>query len=231
VTDPEAIERGLLDVAGQAARLHVVGDRAARLEELPLQPGFTKGLYDWERDYFREHILGNLLHAGDLWSPAAEEYRELRTRLLSEPTVPIHRDLQAANVMLVDGRAYLIDFQGMRLGCGSYDLGSLLFDPYMSHPADRRQRVWEHYRREVGRLGGAPPDDALLGSAASQRLLQALGAYGKLWLTDRLEWYKQFILPALALLAEAASSAGLPQLAAVAREVGLRAAEKVRGEM
>ena len=227
VTDPDAIERSLIDVAGQAARLHVLGDRAARLEELPLQPGFSKGLYDWERDYFREHILGNLLHADDLWAPVAEEYQDLRTRLLAESTVPIHRDLQAANVMLVEGRAFLIDFQGLRLGCGSYDLGSLLFDPYMAHPADRRERAWRHYCAEVGRLGGRPPDDALLGIAASQRLLQALGAYGKLWLTDGLDWYKQFIVPALALLAEAASSAGMPMLAGLARDVGARAAGKV----
>ncbi len=227
ITDPDAIERSLIDVAGQAARLHVLGDRAARLEELPLQPGFSKGLYDWERDYFREHILGNLLHADDLWATVAEEYQGLRTRLLAEPTVPIHRDLQAANVMLVEGRAFLIDFQGLRLGCGSYDLGSLLFDPYMAHPADRRARAWRHYCAEVGRLGGRPPDDALLGIAASQRLLQALGAYGKLWLTDGLDWYKQFITPALALLAEAASSAGMPMLAGLARDVGARAAGRV----
>lgn len=226
VTEPGVIERSLLDVAGQAARLHVVGDRAARLEELPLQPGFTKGLYDWERDYFREHILGNLLQADDLWAPVAEEYRKLRTRLLAEPTVPIHRDLQAANVMLVNDRAFLIDFQGMRLGCGSYDLGSLLFDPYMSHPADRRSRVWSHYRAEVARLGGTPPDDAVLGIAASQRLLQALGAYGKLWLTDGLEWYKQFILPALGLLSEAAASAAMPRLAELARTVEQRVLAK-----
>lgn len=227
VSDPDLIDRSLLDVAVQAATLHVVGDRAARLEELPLQPGFTKGLYDWERDYFREHLLGNLLRAEDLWSPVAEEYQALRTRLLAEPTVPIHRDLQAANVMLVEGRAYLIDFQGMRLGCGAYDLGSLLFDPYMSHPQDRRERVWYRYREEVARLGGAPPDDALLGSAASQRLLQALGAYGKLWLTDGLDWYKQFILPALTLLADAAVSARLPLLAELAGEVKARAARLV----
>jgi N-acetylmuramate 1-kinase len=225
--DADVIERTLMEVVEQVARLHVVGDRAARLEELPLQPGFTKGLYDWERDYFREHILGNLLHAEALWAPVAAEYCGLRTRLLAEPPVPIHRDLQAANVMLLNGRAYLIDFQGLRLGCAAYDLGSLLFDPYMSHPAGRRARVWNHYREEVKSLGGPVPAEDLLGAAASQRLLQALGAYGKLWLTDGLPWYQQFILPALTLLAEAADSAGLSNLQALALEVRRRAEKRL----
>ena len=226
-TDRDVIERALLDVVEQIARLHVLGDRAARLEELPLQPGFTKGLYDWERDYFREHILGNLLHAEELWAPVAQEYCGLRTRLLAEPPVPIHRDLQAANVMLLNGWAYLIDFQGLRLGCAAYDLGSLLFDPYMSHPASRRVRVWNRYREEVEALGGSVPADDLLGVAAAQRLLQALGAYGKLWLTDGLPWYRQFIVPALALLAEAADSAGLSNLHGLAVEVKRRAEQRL----
>ena len=68
-------------------------------------------------------------------------------------------------------------------------------------------------------LSGSPPDETLLGVAAAQRLLQALGAYGKLWLTDGLPWYKQFILPALTNLEAAARSAGFDRLAAMADEV------------
>lgn len=219
VTDSAVVEWGLLDVATQVARLHVVGDRTARLEELPLQQGFTKGLYDWERDYFREHILGNLLKEPGLWASVAGEYCALRSRLLEEPTVPIHRDLQSANIMLLDGQVYLIDFQGMRLGCGAYDMGSLLYDPYMAHAPALRARVWQHYRSEVERLGGTVPQETMLGIAASQRLLQALGAYGKLWLTDGLPWYKQFVLPALTNLEAAAGSAGFGNLAALAADV------------
>jgi N-acetylmuramate 1-kinase len=227
VTDPALIERCLLEVVAQVARLHVLGDRAVRLEELPLQLGFTKGLYDWERDYFREHILGNLLKAPGMWASVAQEYCDLRGRLLAEPTVPIHRDLQAANIMLHGGQPYLIDFQGMRLGCGAYDLGSLLYDPYMTHAPELRAHVWAHYREEVARLGGTPPDETLLGVAAAQRLLQALGAYGKLWLTDNLDWYRQFIMPALRSLESAARSAGFDRIAAMAVDVRAEARARV----
>ena len=48
--------------------------------------------------------------------------------------------------------------------------------------------------------------------------MQALGAYGKLWLTDGLDWYRQFILPALGLLEEAADAAEAPEVGTMARK-------------
>ena len=121
-------ENFLLQVVDQIARLHVLGDQAVRLEELPLQKGFTKGLYDWERDYFRNNMLDAYLHAPELWSEAAHDYCQIRSVLLRQPLVPIHRDLQSANVKVKDGEAYLIDFRHAP-GCAAYDLGSLLYDP------------------------------------------------------------------------------------------------------
>ena len=200
-------ENFLLQVVEQVARLHVLGDQAARLEELPLQKGFTKGLYDWERDYFRNNMLDAYLHAPELWSEAAHEYCQIRSLLLRQPLVPIHRDLQSANVKVKDGEAYLIDFQGMRLGCAAYDLGSLLYDPYQCLPRDIRLAAWQEYCGKVRELGGVPPEKFILHAAACQRLLQALGAYGKLWGKDGLKWYRQFIIPGFRMLVEAATEA------------------------
>lgn len=195
----------LRDVAEQVARLHVLGDQAVRLEELPLRRGFTKGVYDWERDYFREHLLDRCLGRPELWSRVAHEYCGVRDALLREPLVPIHRDLQSANIMIVDNDVYLIDFQGMRLGAAAYDLGSLLYDPYQCYPAELRNGVWDEYAACVRNLGGTPPSAEVLRLAAVQRLLQALGAYGKLWLRDGLEWYRPFIVPGLRMLTTAAA--------------------------
>jgi aminoglycoside/choline kinase family phosphotransferase len=123
--------------------------------------------------------------------------------------------------MLVAGEVYLIDFQGMRLGCAAYDLGALLYDSYQEsviRPAVRAA-VWQRYRDAVAGLGGTPPADELLPTAALQRLLQCLGAYGKLWLKDGLEWYRQFICPGLRLMIRAAEDAGsYPGMAELARE-------------
>ena len=218
----------LCQVAAQAARLHVLGDKAVRLEELPLQRGFTKGLYDWERDYFRENLLGRFLQAPDLWALAAREYCRQRRLLLEQPLVPIHRDLQSANVMVVDGKVHLIDFQGMRLGAAAYDLASLLYDPYQCHERGTRRAVWQHYCACVRELDGQPPSDQMLAVAAIQRLFQALGAYGKLWLKDGLEWYRAFLVPGSRMLVEAATDAGdFPGILALASQCLERTRERL----
>jgi aminoglycoside/choline kinase family phosphotransferase len=223
-------EHLLFEVVEQVALLHVRGDQAARLEELPMQKGFTKGLYDWERDYFRNNMLDRCLQAPELWVDAASEYCDLRSVLLREPLVPIHRDLQSANVKVLDGRVYLIDFQGMRLGSAAYDLGSLLYDPYQCYSLELRSSVWRRYCRKVHDFNGTPPQSSVLYAAAYQRLLQALGAFGKLWLKDGLEWYKQFIVPGFRMLVEAAREADrYPGLLEMARK-GLALAEKKVGD-
>ncbi|HPP13321.1 MAG TPA: phosphotransferase, partial [bacterium] len=127
VNHSEETERLLRVVLEQIACLHVEGTRQARLLEVPLQNGFTKGLYDWERDYFREYFLNRLLKEPWLWFPVAEEYQLWRTRLLYQPLCVLHRDLQSANIMVSENKPYLIDFQGMRPGCSCYDVASLLF--------------------------------------------------------------------------------------------------------
>lgn len=218
ICNQEETERILKKVIQQIARLHLFGDTAARLREVPFQQGFTKGLYDWERDYFREYILVRLLNCQSMWIPVAREYCALRDNLLSEPLLPIHRDLQSANIMVIEGAPWFIDFQGMRLGSAAYDIGSLLFDPYKSYSKTLRISLWKQYQKTIQRFGETPPSDHIWYSAAIQRLLQALGAYGKLWQEDGLVWYRQFILPGLALLAEAADEGGYSAIGKLAHE-------------
>jgi aminoglycoside/choline kinase family phosphotransferase len=118
----------------------------------------------------------------------------------------------------------------MRLGCAAYDLGALLYDSYQEKviTPELRRRVWRQYCAEVRHLGGTPPPDRLLQAAAIQRLSQALGAYGKLWLKDGLEWYKQFILPGFRLMTAAAEEAGAyPGVLSMARQAMRLSTEKL----
>ena len=62
------------------------------------------------------------------------ELAALAGRLGETPLSLVHRDLQSQNVMVVNGEPVLIDFQGLRPGSFFYDLGSLLFDPYVAFP-------------------------------------------------------------------------------------------------
>lgn len=97
----------------------------------------------------------------------------------------------------------------MRLGCAAYDLASLLYDPYQQYEPGLRTRVWSDYCRHVHLLSGTPPSADVLHAAACQRLLQALGAYGKLWLKDGLQGYRDYIIPGLNMLVQAATEASM----------------------
>ncbi|MCM8770115.1 MAG: phosphotransferase, partial [Candidatus Omnitrophica bacterium] len=223
ITDQSQTEQCLREVIHQVAYLHVQGTLEARMQEVPLQSPFTKGLYDWERDYFQQYILAKLIRCPEIWAEVAEEYSGWRKVLLTQPAVLLHRDLQSANIMVFKDKPYLIDFQGMRLGCAGYDVAALLFDPYRCYPWPVRERLWYDYCQQVINLGGAPVPERVFYLAACQRLLQALGAFGKLWLADGLFWYRQFILPGIQLLQEAARNSKLQGLVDLAGKVGEKA--------
>jgi aminoglycoside/choline kinase family phosphotransferase len=159
-------------------------DRAA----LTLEREFNEHLYLWEQGYFFEHCLGNHFRL-----PAAEVRRlaELpalqaaSSRLASLPRVLVHRDFQSQNILIHEGTAWLIDFQGMRPGLAQYDVASLLYDPYVSLLGPEREELLGFYERLALRSGADVLSDDFLGTfdwCALQRLMQALGAYGFLGL-------------------------------------------------
>ncbi len=212
-------EKWISQLVAQAARLHGKGLRHPLARTLPLQAPFTQDTYRWERDYFRQHLLLNVLESPELWSEqAAAEAATLQCLLLAEPPALIHRDFQGANVKVQPetGRCLWIDFQGMRQGVAAYDLASLLYDPYEEYSPAERRRAWQEYGEALRREGGVPPREEIFHLAAVQRLMQALGAYGKLWRQDGLVWYRRHIAPGLAHLRQAAQAAGLPGFSALA---------------
>ncbi len=169
----------------------------------PLQPPFDATLYTWEQAYFAEHLLGRHLQHPLATSfaqlPAA---RALATWLGKLPRCPVHRDFQSQNIILRDGVAYCIDFQGMRLGLPEYDLASLLYDPYMELPSADRTALLAQL---AAMPGPAPQQDVLL-ACALQRLMQALGAYANIGYNQHKEWYLQLIPTALRTLRELCSA-------------------------
>lgn len=219
LTAPERLP-WLPKIAAQAARLHVQGPSHPAASSLPLQPPFSQETYLWERDYFRKHLLQVVLQAPELWDEqTATEANVVRNTLLQEPQTLLHRDFQGANIKVQrkTGRCVWIDFQGMRRGAAAYDLASLLYDPYVEYTPQERLDAWRAYAKAVEREGGTPPQERIFHLAAVQRLMQALGAYGKLWRQDGLAWYAEYILPGLQHLLQAATAAGLPGFARLAR--------------
>ncbi|MDR1190780.1 MAG: phosphotransferase [Verrucomicrobiales bacterium] len=163
------------------AVLHQHGQAAAERAALPLRPGFDAALYAWERHYFYDEFLGAVCRR-----PLTVAEREQIEAELSPAAADlarracdlVHRDFQSQNILINGGRPYFIDFQGMRAGTRHYDLASLLFDPYVNLTAADRQRLFNFAHRADADGQSVAQFRHDLHCAATQRLMQALGAYG-----------------------------------------------------
>jgi aminoglycoside/choline kinase family phosphotransferase len=141
-------------------------------------------------------------------------FTDLAERLGTRAPHLVHRDFQSQNLLIKDGKVWLIDFQGLRRGRQEYDLASLIFDPYMDHSDDEREALlalWEDIADER-------PEPTLFHQCAAQRLMQALGAYGNILKNRGDEWYRPHIATAARLLAHV--TAGTPLETPLAPVIG-----------
>jgi len=163
---------------------------------------FNAELYRWEQNYFFRNCLGRYFNVdkAELAPLAAlAPLKGIAKSLASFPRVLVHRDFQSQNIIIQNGHANLIDFQGMRPGLAHYDLASLLYDPYVGVAEKEREELIAYYRgRQLE--NGITIDgefDLMLRLCAMQRLMQALGAYGFLGLVRGHKNFLQYIPNAL----------------------------------
>lgn len=171
----------------------------ARLpKDFELMPPFDADLYRWEQKYFFDYFIEDFLKESPVAFEKNEAFVEMSEGLGSSHKHLVHRDFQSQNLLIKDGKLYMIDFQGLRRGRQEYDLASLIFDPYMDHSADEREELldlWEEISDER-------PETSLFHKCAAQRLMQALGAFGNIIENRNDDWYRQHIPVAMKSLLE-----------------------------
>ena len=110
------------------------GQELASDEFIPYRIAFDVEKLTWELEFFVKHFLvayrGAQVSDGERQA-LATEWAAIAEELAAEPRVLCHRDYHSRNLMLHNGRLYLIDFQDARLGPDTYDLVSLLRDSYV----------------------------------------------------------------------------------------------------
>ncbi len=162
--------------------------------EFDLQPSFDENLYRWEQEYFAEHFIGTHLHkTSQTWldHPFLTSINQTLSQL---PLTPIHRDFQSQNIHIHQGKTYLIDFQGMRLGLPEYDLASILYDAYAELDQTQINELIEFWIS----ITDKEFNNEHFKLCAMQRLMQALGAFANIGHNRHNEWYLKQIDPALA---------------------------------
>ena len=192
-------------------------------EHLPAE--FNAALYRWEQKYFFQNCLGRYFSVSESKRKelaALPGLREIAKQLASLPRVLVHRDFQSQNIIIRNGHAYLIDFQGLRPGLAEYDVASLLYDPYVELAETERAELLTYYRgRQLE--NGITVDGAFdlkLRLCAMQRLMQALGAYGSLGLVGGHKHFLKHIPAAMRLLHGITSRiAGLEKLDATLKSL------------
>ena len=195
--------------------LHEKGTELALAQDVKLEPSFGPELYAWERDLFETYCVKERFGYDALPKDVRAELEMVAEELQRQRPVLVHRDFQSSNVLYrsdaqervppLENFAF-IDFQGMRLGAAAYDLASLLYDPYV--PLDEKARA------SLARL--YPVEKLAFG--AVQRLVQALGAFGRLASVGQPQ-FGRHVAPALQNLLAAADEADLDALGGFAEDL------------
>src|SRR5216110_243643 len=166
----------------QILKLHSLPESvcAEMKEHLPAE--FNAALYRWEQKYFFDNCLSRYFRIDE--SKRKElavlpRLREIPKHLAGLPRVLVHRDFQSQNIIIENGQANLIDFQGMRPGLAEYDLASLLYDPYVDLAETERAELITYYREQQSNSETTRDGDFVfkLRLCAMQSLMQAIGAY------------------------------------------------------
>ncbi len=189
-------------------RLHSFPETNFPSTPVKLIEGFGPDLYRWERNYFKDHFVRDVcgIEIDHPFEGKLEvELSKLAERLSATKRCLMHRDLQSQNVMIRDGKPFLIDFQGMRFGNPLYDLGSLLYDPYVNLSNKQQEELLSFYYDFSKRDVDWTVFQNNFWEASAQRLMQALGAYGFLGLKKGFKPFLEHIPAGLHHLLDATS--------------------------
>ena len=158
----------------------------------------------WDLNYFKYSFL----------KPSGVEFDEnqletdferIASAVVSNPSrTLLLRDFQSRNIMISEGRSYVIDYQGARLGDGLYDLASFVWQPRAGFSDKLRRSLADTYRNEAERLTGRriADFDYRLDRMVLFRSLQVLGAYGFRGLVERKAMFLECIPVALRILCD-----------------------------
>jgi N-acetylmuramate 1-kinase len=163
------------------------GAQLASPDYLPYGIAFDVEKLTWELQFFTKHFLEG--YRGAVLTPSAREalaaeYAGIVEELAGEPRVLCHRDYHSRNLMLHEGRLYIIDFQDTRMGPDTYDLVSLLRDSYMDFTEQQVEDLIAFFLALRGTQAGGPSSVEArefrrrFDLMALQRNLKALGTFG-----------------------------------------------------
>jgi aminoglycoside/choline kinase family phosphotransferase len=179
----------------------------------------------WDMNYFK-YMLLKLLAV-----PFNERRLEHDFNLLADYLLEtgqdyfLYRDFQSANIMIVGGDPWFIDYQGGRKGAAQYDIASLLFDAKVNMPPSVKEGLFNYYCDRFCSVTGTDKKEFTghYNGFSMIRLMQALGAFGFRGLYENKPTFTDSIIPGLKLLLgvieKTEKHLDLPELYQIVRQV------------
>jgi aminoglycoside/choline kinase family phosphotransferase len=162
----------------------------------------------WDMNYFKYMFL-KLISVPFNERKLEHDFNALSDYLLSAgQEFFLYRDFQSANVMVVNGNPWFIDYQGGRKGAPQYDLASFLYDAKIPLQHDLREKLMAYYLDKFCEASGEVRETfrGYFSGFSLIRLMQALGAFGFRGLYENKPTFTDTIVPAVGLLQQVLDS-------------------------
>ena len=182
-SDPEVIEayRHALELV---VRIQDATERALTKDSICSHLAFDEAKLRWELGFFFANYFNKYLRMKldpTTANAIQQDFKALCSELASRPRVLTHRDYHARNLMMRDGKLFIIDYQDARMGPASYDVASLLSDPYTTLPREAVVALIEQFIEMKAASKASLPDAGAFRTELElmtvQRMLKAIGTY------------------------------------------------------
>jgi N-acetylmuramate 1-kinase len=165
---------------------------------------FDEAKLRWELGFFFANYFNRYLRTK--LDPATsnavqQDFKSLAAELASRPRVLTHRDYHARNLMMRGTEMFIIDHQDARMGPPSYDLASLVSDPYTALDGETARELVEHFIEMKAESAARLPDveefRRELELMTVQRMLKVVGTYASQAALANNTTYVAYIEPAV----------------------------------
>lgn len=165
-------------------RIQEATGKALETDSICSHLAFDEAKLRWELGFFFANYFNKYLRMKLEPSTAnavQADFKNLCSELASRPRVLTHRDYHARNLMMQSDRMFIIDYQDARMGPASYDVASLISDPYTALSPEHVSELTEQFIQMKG-SSKLPLSDVgefriELELMTVQRMLKAIGTY------------------------------------------------------
>ena len=165
-------------------RIQEATEMALGADSICSRLAFDEAKLRWELGFFFANYFNRYLRMRldpETSNAVQSDFKSLCADLSSRARVLVHRDYHARNLMMRGGEMFIIDYQDARMGPASYDLASLISDPYTSLDAAIAAEMVERFidRKAASHM---PLSDVAefrqeVELMTVQRMLKAIGTY------------------------------------------------------